>query len=86
MSLQYLENFFSSTTLGLNTSISLAREDGTLLARFPPTDMIGKPSSGGGRRALAAGGSIREPSGRDQLMRLRAAKMLPSYPALVTVS
>jgi signal transduction histidine kinase/DNA-binding response OmpR family regulator len=86
MSLQYLENFFGSTTLGLDTSISLVREDGTLLARFPPTDMIGKPSSGGGQRALAAGGSIREPSGRDKLMRLRAAKMLPNYPALVTVS
>jgi signal transduction histidine kinase/DNA-binding response OmpR family regulator len=86
MSLQYLENFFGSTTPGLDTSISLVREDGMLLARFPPTDMIGKPSSGGGRRALAAGGSIREPSSRDQLMRLRAAKMLPNYPALVTVS
>jgi signal transduction histidine kinase/DNA-binding response OmpR family regulator len=86
MSLQYLENFFGSTTLGLNTSISLVRDDGMLLARFPPTDMIGRPSSGGGQRAVAAGGSIREPSGRDQLMRLRAAKMLPNYPALITVS
>jgi signal transduction histidine kinase/DNA-binding response OmpR family regulator len=86
MSLQYLENFFGSTTLGLDTSISLVREDGTLLARFPPTDMIGKPSSGGGQRALAAGGTIREPSSRDQRMRLRAAKTLPNYPALVTVT
>jgi signal transduction histidine kinase/DNA-binding response OmpR family regulator len=86
MSLQYLENFFGSTTPGLDTSISLVREDGTLLARFPPTDMIGKPSSGGGQRALAAGGTIREPSSRDQRMRLRAAKTLPNYPALVTVT
>jgi signal transduction histidine kinase/DNA-binding response OmpR family regulator len=86
LSLQYIENFFGATALGLNTSISLVREDGTLLARFPHTDMIGKPSSGGGQRALATGGSIREPSSRDQLMRLRAAKMLPNYPALVTVS
>jgi len=45
MSLQYLENFFGSTSLGLDTSISLIHEDGTLLARFPPTDAIGRPSS-----------------------------------------
>ena len=86
MSMQYLENFFGSTSLGLNTSISLIREDGTLLARFPPTDGIGKPSSGGGQRALAAGGTIRELSTKDQGMRLRAARMLPNYPALVAVS
>jgi HPt (histidine-containing phosphotransfer) domain-containing protein len=53
MSLQYLENFFGSTSLALDTSISLVREDGTLLARFPHTDEVGKPSSGGGQRALA---------------------------------
>ena len=38
MSLQYLENFFGSTSLGLDTTISLVREDGTLLAHFPPTE------------------------------------------------
>jgi signal transduction histidine kinase/FixJ family two-component response regulator len=86
MSLQYLENFFGSTSRSLDTSISLAREDGTLLARFPPTDQIGKPSSGGGQRALAAGGIIREISTRDKRMRLRAARMLPNYPALVSVT
>jgi len=86
MSVQYLENFFGSTSLGLDTAISLVREDGTLLARFPPTDMIGKPSSGGGQRALAAGRTVRELSTRDGLMRLRAARMLPNYPALVSVT
>lgn len=86
MSLRYLENFFGSTSLGLNTSISLVREDGTLLARFPHTDMVGQPSSGGGQRALAAGGTIREASTRDKRMRLRAAMMLPNYPALVSVT
>ena len=86
MSLQYLENFFGSTVLGLNTSISLVRQDGILLARFPSTDGIGKPSSGGGQRALAAGGILREISPRDQLMRLRAARMLPNYPALISVT
>jgi signal transduction histidine kinase/ActR/RegA family two-component response regulator len=86
MSLQYLENFFGSTSLALDTSISLVREDGTLLARFPHTDEVGKPSSGGGQRALAAGGTIREISRTDKRMRLRAARMLPNYPALVSVT
>jgi len=86
MSLQYLENFFGATSIGLDTSISLVREDGTLLAHFPPTGEIGKPSSGGGQRALATGGTIREASTRDRLMRLRAATMLPNYPALIAVS
>jgi hypothetical protein len=87
MSLQYLENFFGATSLGLDTSVSLIREeDGSLLARFPPTDLIGKPSSGGGLRALAAGGTIRELSAKDNLMRLRSARMLPNYPAFVSVT
>jgi hypothetical protein len=86
MSLQYLENFFGSTSLGLDTTISLVREDGTLLAHFPPNDEIGKPSSGGGQRALAAGGNIREASPKDEQVRLRAARMLPNYPALIVVS
>jgi signal transduction histidine kinase/CheY-like chemotaxis protein/HPt (histidine-containing phosphotransfer) domain-containing protein len=86
MSLQYLENFFGSAVLGLNTSISLEREDGILLARVPSTDGIGKPSSDGGQRTLAAGGIIREISPSDQQMRLHAARMLPNYPALISVT
>jgi len=86
MSVQYLENFFGSTSLGLDTRISLVREDGTLLAHFPPTDELGRPSSGAGQRALAAGGIIREVSARNKRVQLRAARMLPNYPALVVVS
>ena len=86
MSLQYLENFFGSTSLGLDTTVSLVREDGTLLAHFPPTDEIGRPSSGGECALSAAGGTVREVSARDQRARLRAARMLPNYPALVVVS
>ena len=86
MSVQYLENFFGSTSLELDNRISLVREDGTLLAHFPPTDEIGKQSSGGGQRALAAGGTIREIRARDNHATLRAARMLPNYPALVVVS
>ena len=86
MSVPYLENFFGSTALGLDASVSMIREDGILLAHFPPTSEIGKSTSGFGQRALAAGGVLRELSGRTGEMRLRAAKMLPSYPAMIVVS
>jgi signal transduction histidine kinase/DNA-binding response OmpR family regulator len=86
MSMQYFENFFGSTSLGVGTSASLVREDGTLLARFPHTETIGNQSSGAGQRALAAGGNIRELSPNDQRMRLRSARMLSNYPALVAVT
>ncbi|CCE00435.1 hybrid sensor histidine kinase/response regulator [Bradyrhizobium sp. STM 3809] len=86
MSVPYLENFFGSTSLGLEAAVSLIREDGTLLAHFPPTSEIGKPTSGFGQRVLSAGGVLREPSTRSGEMRLRAAQMLPNYPAMVVVS
>ncbi|NVN87824.1 MAG: response regulator [Rhodopseudomonas sp.] len=86
MSLQYFENFFGATTLGTGTSISLVRDDDTLLARYPRSADIGKASSGAGRRALAAGGSLREPGTSDRKMRLRSARMLPNYPTMVTVT
>src|SRR5258708_6750656 len=40
MSLQYLENFFGSSSLGLDLTVSLLREDRVLLAQFPPTEEI----------------------------------------------
>jgi signal transduction histidine kinase/DNA-binding response OmpR family regulator len=86
LSVPYFENFFGSTSLGLDTTISLVREDGLLLAHFPPNNDIGNQSSGFGQRALAAGGTIREIGRKDGQMRLRAARMLPGYPALVVVS
>ncbi|MGY3448829.1 ATP-binding protein [Bradyrhizobium sp. USDA 4353] len=86
MSVPYLENFFGSTSLGLEAAVSLIREDGTLLAHFPPTSEIGKPTSGFGQRTLSAGGVLREPSGRTGEMRLRAAQMLPNYPAMIVIS
>ena len=86
MSLQYFENFFASTSLGVGSSVSLVREEGTLLASYPRSENIGKQSSGSGQRALAAGGNIRDLSANDQTMRIRSARMLPNYPVLVEVA
>jgi signal transduction histidine kinase/DNA-binding response OmpR family regulator len=85
MSLQYFENFFGSTSLG-GSSVSLVREDGTLLARYPHSDAIGQQSSGAGQRAIAAGGTLRELSANDHKMRIRSARMLPNYPVLIAVT
>jgi signal transduction histidine kinase/DNA-binding response OmpR family regulator len=85
MSLQYLQNFFGTTSLGLDATISLSREDGLLLAQFPPTEEIGNQISGSGLRALANGGIIREMND-DNRAHVNAATMLSNYPALVTVS
>jgi signal transduction histidine kinase/DNA-binding response OmpR family regulator len=86
MSVPYMENFFGATSLGLESNVSLVREDGVLLAHFPPNSELGKLTSGFGQRALSAGGVIQEASRKDGQMRLRAAKMLPSYPAMIVVS
>ncbi|MBV9559505.1 MAG: hybrid sensor histidine kinase/response regulator, partial [Bradyrhizobium sp.] len=86
VSVQYLEDFFGSTSLGLEATISLVREDGVLLAHFPPNNEIGSVSSDTGLHALAAGGTIREMNHSDGQMRLGAAKMLPGYPAFIVVS
>ena len=86
MSLQYFENFFGSTSLGVGSSVSLVREEGTLLASYPHSENIGKQFSNSGQRALAAGGNIRELSANDQTMRIRSARMLPNYPVLVEVA
>jgi signal transduction histidine kinase/DNA-binding response OmpR family regulator len=86
MSLQYLQNFFGTTSLGLDATISLARQDGMLLAQFPPTEEIGNHTADSGLRALANGGIVREMDHGDDRVHVNAAATLSNYPALVAVS
>ncbi len=86
ISLQYFENFFGATSLGVGSSVVLTREDGALLARFPPNDRIGQMTMGASERALAAGGIIREPATSDRKMTLRSARILPNYPLSIMAS
>ncbi len=85
VSLPYIENFYGASSLGLDTSVALIREDGTILVQFPSVN-VGRASSGGPQRALAAGGTTREIRPRDQKAVLRSAVSLPNYPALVSVA
>jgi signal transduction histidine kinase/CheY-like chemotaxis protein/HPt (histidine-containing phosphotransfer) domain-containing protein len=86
MSLQYVENFFGSSSFGSDNTISLVREDGTLLAHFPHSEAVGQVSSDAAQRTLAAGGSIRELSTETGKMQLRSARRLSSYPVVVVTS
>ena len=46
ISLQYFENFFGATSFGQGSTVSLVRDDGTLLARFPHSDRVGALTGG----------------------------------------
>ena len=85
ISLQYFENFFGSTVLGAGSSVSMVREDGTLLARFPRSERIGAASMSA-QRALHAGGILRETSTSERGRRIVSARALANYPVAITVT
>ncbi len=86
ISLRYFENFFGSTVMSAGGQVSMVRDDGTLLARFPNTDQVGGRANTSARRALRAGGIIRETPPGEHDERIVSARMLPNYPIAITVS
>ncbi|HEY1586986.1 MAG TPA: ATP-binding protein, partial [Polyangia bacterium] len=86
ISLEYFENFFGSTVMGADGQVSLVREDGTLLARFPRTDLLGGRSRTAARRALRAGGIIRETLPGEHDERIISARMLANYPIAIAAN
>ena len=85
ISLQYFENFFGATSPGPGSSIMLARDDGMLLAQFPRTNDIGKPTDGAVKRTLEAGGTLRdEPLSGAGI--IRSANALANYPLHIMAS
>jgi diguanylate cyclase (GGDEF)-like protein/PAS domain S-box-containing protein len=83
ISLQYFENFFGATSFGQGSSISLVRDDGTLLARFPHSGRVGSLTKGGTQRVLKVGGLLRAVSQSNGPV-LRSAYALPSYPLSIS--
>ena len=83
--LTYFEDFYRSVVNSDAEAISLIRQDGVLLARYPRTNSIGRAMPEGGGRALNGGvaGAIRDLSPVDGKMRIKAAHMLSSYPLFV---
>ena len=86
VSMEYFENFFGTTVMGAGNSVSMVRDDGTLLARFPPSADIGGAVSMTAQRALNAGGIVRETSPSDREPRIVAARQLANYPVAIAVS
>ncbi len=82
MSLEYFEDFYKSISLGEGSAEALLREDGILLARYPKTAEIGKMTASASSIALlrAGGGTIRELSPVDGLMRIKAVRKLAGGP------
>jgi hypothetical protein len=85
ISLRYFENFFAATSLGEGSAVAVARQDGALIARYPPATAHEHWTAGPTRHALAAGGIIRD---RDEFgqMAIRSARVLPNYNLWVTAS
>ena len=86
MTMQYFEDFYHSVLPADSGAISMIRDDGVLLARYPRTEAIGRtfPDTGG-QRALQGGtrGSIREPSPIDGAMRIKAGAQVRNFPLII---
>jgi signal transduction histidine kinase/CheY-like chemotaxis protein len=85
ISLRYFENFFAATSLGEGSAVAVARQDGALIARYPPGDAHEHWTATPIRRALAAGGIIRDRDGSGH-MTVRSARALANYNLWVTAS
>jgi len=86
--LRYFEALFSSTSLGEGYAVSLMRQDGTLLARYPTAGEIGKHFPASVLRALVGyrSGTSRAISPVDDERRIAAAYKLQSYPLIVVAT
>jgi len=89
-SLAWLQEFFGGIALGEGSAIALWRDDGTLLARHPHTEAIGRaPMPGLLMQRLSAGtgaGTGRIVSAIDGVDRLIAVRHLAGDPVVVTVT
>src|SRR5262245_17283946 len=84
--IEYFEQFYRNAQLDPSTSISLMRQNGTLLARHPPIEgALGKrvPLS---EELLATGGPTRRVSPVDGVERFAVLKLVPDYPLAVVVT
>jgi signal transduction histidine kinase len=84
INLHYFEDFYGAVLPGKGSTIAIMRQDGVMLARYPPADNIGQIFATPDL-ALRGGisGTVRDFSPTDGLMRIKAAHLLASYPVLV---
>ncbi len=88
MTLQFYESFFGSTSLGDGYAATLMRNDGTLLARYPPAGTIGSIAPASVLKTLtnSRSGVSRAVSPVDHEARIAAAYKLLNYPLVVVAT
>jgi len=81
IALEYFDDFYRAISLGEGHSVVIQRSDGVMLARFPPTNDIGKTFSSSQRLLGGRTWGVRvEPSPIDGVMRIKAAHQVAHYP------
>src|SRR5262249_35497076 len=86
---QYFDHFFSSTTLGEGYAVLLMRNDGTLLARYPFLDTIGRRFNVDGlqtRTGHLKSSTWRAASLDDGQFRIASVHYLEEYPVAVVAT
>ena len=87
ITLQHFEKFFRSIALQEGSAIALVRQDGMLLARYPPSSQVGKIIPVAARMSGAKIGHARHiESPVDRQFRIVSARPLASYPLVIAVS
>ena len=85
--LPYFEDFYRAITATEAGATFLMRSDGVIVARYPPTDTVGKNYQTPARLlGTADAGASRGSSPVDGIMRIKAARRLKSYPLVVLTS
>jgi signal transduction histidine kinase len=84
INLRYFEEFYGAVLPGKGSTISIMRQDGVMLGRYPPVDSVGQVFATPDL-ALRGGisGTVRDLSPTDGLMRIKAAHIVASYPVLI---
>ncbi|MDR3466943.1 MAG: ATP-binding protein [Xanthobacteraceae bacterium] len=87
VSLQYFQEFYRSISLGEGSAISLFRDDGYLLARYPRTASVGRAFPANDLQVLLKSSALsHERSPVDQMIRITAAQRLAGQPLLILAS
>ncbi|MCZ2495950.1 diguanylate cyclase [Xylophilus sp. Kf1] len=84
-----LENLFNAVNLGEDGRITLLREDGTVLTRYPPDQAVPGQSLQNTevfKRYLAGENFFESPSGVDGVNRFYVMKRFARYPLIITVA
>ena len=86
LSLQHFEDFYRASSAGEGSAVSLIRNDGTLLVRYPHTDQVGKQLKNSASFIAERSTVVRTRSGIDDKLRLTSSHFLANYPLLVLAS